>query len=275
MAKPTELPEWASGGGADITDPPSGKKSTGWIVEKPAHDFFNWILNTIYKWTQWEQTGVKRTRQILTGSGTYTKPADVTSILVRGWGGGGGGGGCAITAGNPKVTVSGGGASGGYAELLIASPAGTYSFACGAAGTGGTINGDGVAGGDTTFGTGPLLRAKGGQGGPKGAQDIDPADDEWGREPGGIPIISGGIGDFVTYGESGGTGFAGRFSNLPAAIAMAGIGASSEVGTGGNPFGTTTGQGHASGGAGTTGNGTSGNPGFDGSSGLIIVEEYY
>lgn len=51
--KPTKLPEWASSGSGqtpDITEPTSTKKGKGWIVEKPAHDVFNWILNIIYLW---------------------------------------------------------------------------------------------------------------------------------------------------------------------------------------------------------------------------------
>lgn len=53
VSKPSELPEWADGGGADITDPPTLKKQTGWVVEQPAHDVFNWWMNLVYQWIQW------------------------------------------------------------------------------------------------------------------------------------------------------------------------------------------------------------------------------
>ena len=56
--KPTSVPEWASSGTAEITEPSSGKKAAGWIVEKPAHDYFNWLLKTIYLWCQYLSDGV-------------------------------------------------------------------------------------------------------------------------------------------------------------------------------------------------------------------------
>jgi hypothetical protein len=46
--KPTSLPTWATTG--TIVEPSSGKKATGWIVEKPPYGYFNWILNLIYQW---------------------------------------------------------------------------------------------------------------------------------------------------------------------------------------------------------------------------------
>lgn len=48
--KPTKLPEWASGVGAAITEPSGSKKTTGWVAEKPPHQWFNWLLNLIYQW---------------------------------------------------------------------------------------------------------------------------------------------------------------------------------------------------------------------------------
>lgn len=52
--KPTTLPEWASGAGADVTEPSGSKKQTGWTdTEKPAHQFFNWLLETTYEWLAW------------------------------------------------------------------------------------------------------------------------------------------------------------------------------------------------------------------------------
>jgi hypothetical protein len=49
--KPSDLPEWASGAEADITEPSSGKKSLGWVLgEFPPHNVFNWIQNLFYQW---------------------------------------------------------------------------------------------------------------------------------------------------------------------------------------------------------------------------------
>lgn len=49
-AKPSTLPEWASGGSAEVTEPTLEKKQAGWIVEKPSHDYFNWWQNLVYRW---------------------------------------------------------------------------------------------------------------------------------------------------------------------------------------------------------------------------------
>jgi len=64
-----------------------------------------------------------------------------------GYGAAGGGGG-------PTATANGGsgGGGGGYTEKLIVSPAATYSYAVGAAGTAGGAGGSGLAGGAGTSG---------------------------------------------------------------------------------------------------------------------------
>lgn len=50
-AKPTSLPRWATGGGAGVTEPTEGKKDTGWLfLERPAHEYLNWLLNLVYLW---------------------------------------------------------------------------------------------------------------------------------------------------------------------------------------------------------------------------------
>lgn len=54
MAKPVSLPRWATGGGAVITDPPSGNKDTGWTLNQvPPSSWFNWYMNLVYLWTQY------------------------------------------------------------------------------------------------------------------------------------------------------------------------------------------------------------------------------
>ena len=49
-AKPSAKPEWATDGGALVTEPPSPKKAQGWIVEKPPVRYWNWLLKFQYLW---------------------------------------------------------------------------------------------------------------------------------------------------------------------------------------------------------------------------------
>jgi len=45
----TSLPRWATDGSAQITEPSSGKKDTGWVpAEKPPAQYMNWLFKTIY-----------------------------------------------------------------------------------------------------------------------------------------------------------------------------------------------------------------------------------
>lgn len=48
--KPLVKPEWATGGGAAVIEPGAVKKGLGWIVEKPPHQFFNWLHKLTYDW---------------------------------------------------------------------------------------------------------------------------------------------------------------------------------------------------------------------------------
>lgn len=90
------------------------------------------------------------------GAHTFTAPADGTA-RVQLWGGGSG-----VTNTGASQGCAGG-SGGGYSEATIAVTAGTdYAVQVGAAGVNGiTVMATGD-GGDTTFGTGPLVRAKGG-----------------------------------------------------------------------------------------------------------------
>jgi len=52
MAKPTSYPEWCSDE-VGIVEPGEAKKDLGWISgEKPPFQYFNWLLNLIYKWVK-------------------------------------------------------------------------------------------------------------------------------------------------------------------------------------------------------------------------------
>lgn len=54
MSKPATLPEWATDGGATITEPLLAEKQTGFVAgTKPPAGWFNWILNLLYAWIVW------------------------------------------------------------------------------------------------------------------------------------------------------------------------------------------------------------------------------
>jgi len=93
------------------------------------------------------------TQSVATASGSFTVPADVTSILVEAWGGGGKGGN--RTTNNTGAAAGGGG--GAYSQSAIAViPNATYNYTIG---TGATTT---SAGGDTYFLNTSTLLAKGG-----------------------------------------------------------------------------------------------------------------
>ena len=90
--------------------------------------------------------------QTFTSSGTWTKPAGITHIIVEVVGGGGAGGG---SLGGGSVASAGGGGGGGYSTKFIdVSAISSETVTIGASGTlgaaGNNPGGDGV---DTTFGT--------------------------------------------------------------------------------------------------------------------------
>lgn len=55
MAKPTQLPRWATDVAAPVTpEPTEGKKDLGWAVsEKPPAQYFNWWMKLVYQWIVW------------------------------------------------------------------------------------------------------------------------------------------------------------------------------------------------------------------------------
>lgn len=84
--KPTSVSRWADVGGA-IVEPSSGKKDVGWLVaEKPAAQFFNWLLNISYQWQLWLQADAHDTRFLPQGfvGGLAAGSATVSAGAVDG-----------------------------------------------------------------------------------------------------------------------------------------------------------------------------------------------
>ena len=106
---------------------------------------------------------------IFTESGSWTVPANVTSVDVFLFGGGGGAGYTSYTAdGDNSGTGYGGGGGGGHmAKATFAvTPGQSIAITIGAGGARGSSGGTGGTGGTTSFGT--LLSAQGGSGGGSG-----------------------------------------------------------------------------------------------------------
>lgn len=194
------------------------------------------------------------TVQVITATGTYTKPAGVRRIRVRVVGGGGEGGG--ITAANRSA---GGGGGGGYAEEVIDAVAiTTVAVTIGAGGAAGGT-GAGATGGTTSFGA--YLQATGGVGGTASGTVI-------GASSGG----AGGIGSGGDINASGGPG------SPNAGLTSGGNGGASALGGGAavinNAGGGATGQPYGGGGAGA-GNNIAASGGGAGAAGVCIVDEFY
>lgn len=56
MAKPTDLPEWATDG-VYVTTPTETQKETGFATEKPHRGNTNWLLNRICQWLAYLDAG--------------------------------------------------------------------------------------------------------------------------------------------------------------------------------------------------------------------------
>lgn len=213
-------------------------------------------------------TGGVRSFQIFTSgtAQTYTKPANVTSILVEVIGGGGGGGGCADPGAGNIASASGGG-GGGYARLYIASAAGTYTYTVGASAAGGVGGNNGTGGNTTSFGA--SLQATGGNGGTKGLAVSTAGGAQ-------VVAVTGGVGSNGDINISGGP------SNWGMALVgqvASGNGGSSFYGTGGVGLAAAVGVGNSGnnyggGGSGAAASSGAAHNGGAGAAGLIVVWEF-
>lgn len=215
------------------------------------------------------------TRQIFTGSGTYTTPDGCVAILVECVGGGGGGGGTPATNGtSPGTTAAAGGGRGGsYASSLIRNPAASYAVTVGSGGSGsaGASGGDGA---DTTFGS-TVVVAGAGKGAPLAVKDIGTFPDTSGSVGG---PNNASTGDIVILGGIAQSGYI-----FSAALPISGAGGSGSV------YGTFRGGGGSGGtfpGGNAVGYGSGGNgacavasaaaqAGGSGNAGVCIVTEFY
>lgn len=95
------------------------------------------------------------------GSGTWTRPANVFEITIECWGGGGGAAGPTNTNGQ----INGGGGGGGYARVTISNPSSSYTYSVGSAGTAGSKGTDNATnGGNSTINSTLLIAYGGGKG---------------------------------------------------------------------------------------------------------------
>jgi hypothetical protein len=194
---------------------------------------------------------------VFTASGTWTKGAGTSKILVQGVGGGGGGGGGAY--------FSSGAGAGGYASKFVnVTSISTVSVTIGSGGAGGS-GADGTSGGTTSFGS--HFTCNGGNGG----QFISV-----------YPTVKGGLGGSASGGDvnisggCGGSGVKGASPNFT--YSTGGIGASSFYGGGGAAaqYGGVAENGYAagSGGGGTGYNSGGVYTGGTGANGIVIILEF-
>jgi hypothetical protein len=213
------------------------------------------------------------TKQILSGSGTYTTPSSPSPLYITvSMVGPGGAGGGASTA-SSTASAGQGGSSGAYLFATITAPSATYAYSVGTGGTPGTAgNNPGNAGsGATTFGTSLLSAGAGAGGAGSGTSTTPAATGGVGNNAaatGGDINIPGGYGRpgliFAISQAIGGAGAASYLSNSAGASGSTSTGAGS---TGLNYGGGGSGGVQVSGGAAQAGGA--------GAPGTIIVNEYY
>lgn len=201
------------------------------------------------------QSGQFLQQTVLVSGTSFTTNAGTSKIRLRMVGGGAGAGGAAATE------VGTGGGAGAYAEKVFSvSPSTAYTYAIGAAGTGGVGSSAGVAGGNTTFAVGATTVTAGG-----GVRGVASASG----------LAAGGLGGTATNGDINCNGHAGGYGIIVAGGPyLGGMGADSQFGAGGlSGLGGASGSAGLGYGAGGGGAADVGNGGA-GVKGCIIVEEF-
>ncbi|MFH1121328.1 MAG: choice-of-anchor J domain-containing protein [Bacteroidota bacterium] len=217
--------------------------------------------------------------QTFTATGSFTVPANVTSITVECWGGGGAGGGA---TGNPAA--GGGGAGGSYVKsTLTVTPGTVYTVTVGGVKTA-TASSTATAnkGNPSWFGTVSTLYAAGGNGGSPATSNNTNGAAGAGSSTGciGSLIYAGGSGanGIYTGGTPGGAGGGGAGSTGAGGNASAGVrGAGTPLngGNGANGVSNSTagaaGSNYGGGGSGGKANSSTDRAGGTGAAGLVVV----
>jgi len=206
-----------------------------------------------------------------TASGSYVPSVGMKNVLVTIVGGGGGSSGIGATN-STQVSLTGGGASGSYAQAWLSSAAIGQSqiITVGAGGAAGVVGTGGGSGGTSSLGS--LVTATGGGGSPSSSPLTLPG---FGLYVGGFPSQTSSGGNIVNS-----AGAAGNPGMCLTGSTLAGHGANSPLGSGGYASSVALsvaapGSGYGSG-AGGIANTTNqpGRPGAAGAPGAVIIYEY-
>ncbi|BCH11926.1 hypothetical protein MesoLj131c_61840 [Mesorhizobium sp. 131-3-5] len=217
-------------------------------------------------WRRFSASGGLIATRVISATGTYTPSPGTQAIQVTVVGAGGAGGGV-VALNTSEFKTGGGGGGGGYGKSRLTSGFSSVAVTIGAGGVG-VAGGLGGQGGTTSFGG--FISVTGGTGGTFGGNFSIPSVTAGGQ--GGVPS---GANLIQSPGQTGGYGVGFFGTDM-----VSGIGGSSIIGAGANPFvsgtgpgGTATGPGGGGSGAAAIGVSTA-LAGGNGAAGLIIVEEY-
>ena len=198
--------------------------------------------------------------QVFTSSGTWTRPASITKVIIHVVGSGAGGGG---GRSGYNYSGGGGGAGGNALKFLDVSSISTSTITVAAGGAGGAIDAIGSAGGVTSWADGTnTITCNGGIGGEISG--------------GGTNALGGAVGSGGDINAAGGPGETNARQDAATKAKKSGTGGISGSGFGGPGGGAYS----ASGNNDATGYGHGGAGGYintaggDGAGGLIWVEEY-